>query len=227
MSVRMRRPSRPAPRSCVRMLFPGTVRRPRFLPPFRVLSPRHRRYDVDHTSSRCEGQVLRRGVLLGGAVQGRAGGVTSEHVDQVAHGGGGSRGYRGYQGSRRLSHRLRPLPRRRLAHPEPGPPPPGAARGAAPRGTAPPPPRPGRRPRPGARGPPPPPAPPPGAGGGRPDPCVRAPRPTGARPGAVCRGTAGAGPPARRRAVGEGCPWTRSEGCGHTRVRWSGSMALS
>ena len=189
MSVRMRRSSRPAPRSCVRMLFPGTVRRPRFLPPFRVLSPRHRRYDVDHTSSRCEGQVLRRGVLLGGAVQGRAGGVTSEHVDQVAHGGGGSRGYRGYQGSRRLSHRLRPLPRRRLAHPEPGRPTASAA--------------------------------------GRPDPCVRAPRPTGARPGAVCRGTAGAGPPARRRAVGEGCPWTRSEGCGHTRVRWSGSMALS
>ena len=83
MSVRMRRSSRPAPRSCVRMLFPGTVERPRFLPPFRVLSPRHRRYDVDHTSSRCEGQVLRRGVLLGGAVQGRAGGVISERVDQV------------------------------------------------------------------------------------------------------------------------------------------------
>lgn len=34
-------------------------------------------------------------------------------------------------------------------------------------------------------------------------------------------------PGERRRAVGEGCPWTRSEGCGHTRVRWSGSMALS
>ena len=153
---RVRRCCRPAPRSCMRMLFPGTVGQPRLLPPFRVfvtLSPRHRRYDVNHTSLRCEGQVLRRGALLGGAVQGRAGGVIIERVDQEAHGGGGYRGYRGYQGSRRRAHRIRPLPRRRLTHPEPGRPtasaagrpdpcvraprPTGARPGAVPRGTAP------------------------------------------------------------------------------------------
>ena len=42
---------------------------------FPVLLSRRRRYDIDHTSPRCEGQVLWRGVLLGGVVQGRAGGV--------------------------------------------------------------------------------------------------------------------------------------------------------
>lgn len=90
---------------------------------FPVLLSRRRRYDIDHTSPRCEGQVLWRGVLLGGVVQGRAGGVVGERVGQAAHGGDGCRGYRGYQGSRRLSHRLRPLPRRRLSHSGPAGPP--------------------------------------------------------------------------------------------------------
>lgn len=178
---RVRRCCRPAPRSCVRVLFPGTVEHHGFYLLSERLSPRHRRYDVDHTSLRCEGQVLRRGALLGGAVQGRAGGVTSERVDQVAHGGGGYRGYRGYQGSRRRAHRIRPLPRRRLTHTGPAAPP-RLRRGGRTRAY------------------------------GRPARPVPDPAPS---------------PGERRRAVGEGCPWTRSEGCGHTRVRWSGSMALS
>ena len=50
---------------------------------FPVLLSRRRRYDIDHTSPRCEGQVLWRGVLLGGVVQGRAGGVVGERVGQA------------------------------------------------------------------------------------------------------------------------------------------------